>query len=189
MRLDSLRTTDANLRALDRQYSREFAEALWEDVRSLQPDYSVAQVAAFLSRGADDPYTMGEKTLYACSEGMRKFPPHKIGLLSLLATAKRTARVVAQQAGLLVYDPPAANQYHGPEDLRAVMRRFSEMLDAHCEGVSPHGPGGEHLTQGENDAIQDAASKLIEAVLTFRAACNESTQRGMVTPLRRAQGD
>lgn len=170
----------ADRKARDRQNLHRLSKSIAETVFALQPDLGVEQVGAHLTAGGDDPFRVSGKGLYDAMEGHRKFPAHKIALLSELDPKKRVIKELARQSNVLVFEPPKASDFRGPENLRAAMKDFAAFVDAHCDAVCPEGPGGAELTEGENESIQTAGRKLIEEVLAVLAGCNASTQRGNV---------
>lgn len=157
----------------DRELRERFAEAVGVAVKAGRPELSVAQIAAGLSGGVDDPGPVGEKTLYAVQEGRRPLWPHKVAALVALTGCVEPLRVLAGGCGYLVVRAPEGL---GEGEVLGAVREHGEAMVAVAGALERGLAGsGRGMTAGEWDRVErevveslEATAGLLEAVRVAR---------------------
>ena len=154
---------DAGYRQVDVKRLGELTAAFRDSVYGAQPGLSVEQIAAYCSRGNDDPMDCSADTLRKVLEAQRKFPAHKIGRLVEVTQCHRVIETLAHHCrGWFVRRPPVTLC---TADLASVVRATSEVLARAAEALAD-----DRVTPEEAEGVSDAVERLVPILLELEAA-------------------
>ena len=166
-------------RTTDRRRHEEFTDLLNQVLLLARKEHNLSrdQIAAFLTRGIDDPCAISKALLDKISEGAprAKFPAHKLPLLCAVTGNLAPLHWLAKECHHLAIPMPRAEDDDAA--LLDTVEAQADVVKAYRAAVNRHSEGGAQITQAEANTVTQALDDLITAAAALKLHVQHQANR------------